>query len=194
MSTNGLCADTAAQPLMRVQPGRFRDILFFVRHIVLGARARHFSEAFLHPAEQLLMVKTCCAAILRNLALLPRRISGRRFLVARLAGRTVGAALIETAPERHKPGEYLVVLSYLVVAPEARRQGAASALVQRMISDAPAPGRILCACAPASRGMMKLLSGLRFQPGNRAAELPGMIAPRLFQYRKTAAPPPAPQA
>lgn len=180
---------------MRVQPGRFRDILFFVRHIVLGARARHFSEAFLQPAEQLLMVKICCAAILRNLALLPRRISGRRFLVARIGGRTVGAALIETSLERRKPGEYLVVLSYLVVAPEARRRGAASALVQRMISDAPAPGRILCACAPASRGMMKLLSGLRFQPGNRAAELPGMIAPRLFQYRKTpATPPPAPQA
>ena len=161
--------------------------MFFLRHIVLGAKTRHFSELFLQPFHQLMLVKSCCRAILRNAPFLRRRIPGNRFLVAELEGKAVGAALTET--ELHGAGGYSVLLAYLVVDTSARRQGVATELVRRIIIDAPAPSRILCACAPASKGMMKLLARLDFKRRGRAVELPGLIAPSLFHFRKAASMP-----
>lgn len=169
-----------------MRPGRLRDVFFFLRHIVLGAQQRHFSELFLRPFDQLMLVKRCCHALLRNAPIARGRVCGDRFLVAELAGGTVGAALTETS---RRGDRYSVLLAYVVVDPAVHRKGVASALVRQVIQQAPAPSTVVCACAPASKGMMKLLARLQFKRLQRAVEIPGLVAPRLFQYGKPAVAP-----
>jgi GNAT superfamily N-acetyltransferase len=78
-----------------------------------------------------------------------------------------------------------VLLAYLVVDPDARRAGAASALLRHVIAAAPSSSKVVCACAPASKGMIRLLMRAGFMRGAPAVEIPGLVAPLLLEYRKT---------
>jgi GNAT superfamily N-acetyltransferase len=163
-----------------VRPGRLSDIPFVVREIKAGVAAGHFSPMLAQPQGKLLLLWMCCQAMLRA-AFGGRPAAGWSFLVIRTASLPVGAVLSEKRFDT--AGAPVTLIGYVMVDRACRRQALATRLVRAVIERAPA-GRILCACAPASKGMMQLLQTLRFRPQQRATPVPGLVAPYLFQYRK----------
>jgi GNAT superfamily N-acetyltransferase len=170
----------AAAALSEVRPGRLADVPFLLRQIEAGVASGHFSAMLATPHGRLMLVGWCCRAILRRIGVGRRGVAGWDFQVVRIASTTIGAVLSEITVEA---GEPVTWVGYVVVEQARRRQSVAKRLVAAVIEQAPA-SRIMCACAPASKKMMRLLQGLGFKLRRRAPELPGLVAPLLFEYRK----------
>lgn len=181
MSASLKAGSTAAHNRMSgVRPGRLFDIPFLIREIAAGAATGHFSPTLAQPQGKLRLAWACCQAMLHP-AFGARPATGWSFLVIRSASVPVAAILSEMRPDAS--GAPVTLIGYVAVDRACRRQALATRLVRAVIEAAPA-GRIICACAPASKAMMRLLQSLQFKPQQRAPAVPGLVAPYLFQYRK----------
>lgn len=173
------CVDVPDSREPVFQQGRLADIVFFLRQVEQGARNGNFSNSFLNPHQQFLLIRRCCLALLwQALSLWPRR-SGDRFLVMKVHGAAVAAMLLKTIADG--PGRYIVGIDYLVVDAPWRRCGLGRQLVQRAIDEAPADSGFVCFCAPRSKGMQRLLRRLGFSRRVRAGMVDGVVCPHAFE-------------
>ncbi|MBT2118128.1 GNAT family N-acetyltransferase [Dyella sp. LX-66] len=145
------------------------DIFFFVEEVVAGARKGHFNNAHCSMAYVLRTLGFACAKAMLAKRLPWHRAGGRtRFVVARKAGKALGAMLLEEA--QLNGGEAMLAIKYLVVDSSARRLGIGKLLVEYARRRAPAGG-VECFCTDFSRGMQRLLKRQGFVRTHRAKEI-----------------------
>jgi GNAT superfamily N-acetyltransferase len=144
----------------QVEPGRPRDIFFFILEIVSGAWRHHFGEQFSSlPMTEKEFGKRCAKAILEQL--LPFwRAPRQQFVVVRQQHQVVGAALSQTIVHRGAPP--LTTIDVVVVAEKWRRQGIARAFVVYFQKRSPPGASLECYCMPKSRTMARVVKRLGF--------------------------------
>nr|WP_199038418.1 GNAT family N-acetyltransferase [Dyella sp. ASV24] len=153
-------------PMVTVGSGRPWDIFFFVSEISTGATERYFNSAYISmPFAYRKLGIACAKTILAQRLGLRWAADANRFIVARIAGQTSGAALLREIDAAH--GEKVLLIDFLAVTPAARRRGVGRILVEYAQRHAPAGG-VECYCAPESRPMQRLLKRLGFARVERA--------------------------
>lgn len=165
-----------------IQSGQLADVLFFVRQVQLGAVDGTFNLAFLKPIEQLMLIKRCSLALLRQALFARRQPTGDRFLVVRNGNSAIGAMLVKTVPDG--PDGHIVGISYLVVERQWQRRGIGTLLLQRAIEDAPPRSGFVCFCTPKAKTMMRVLRRFGFRRRVRSGMVEGMVFPHAFELQR----------
>jgi ribosomal protein S18 acetylase RimI-like enzyme len=167
MSARTSCSVLSVKRALVVAPGSPWDILFLLSEVASGASAGHFSQNLENLKSQKPLALQCIKAILSRFWLLRRFARANHFVAARLAAGTVGAALAHA--DRDDDRRRVITLQYLVVDPRFRRRGIGLALVQHLMTNAPAGTVVQCACTPKSQDMQRLLRRLGFMRTQRAS-------------------------
>ncbi|RUL76793.1 GNAT family N-acetyltransferase [Dyella choica] len=148
----------------QVEPGRPRDIFFFISEVVSGAWRQHFGTQFCSlPMTERQYGARCAKAILAHLLPSWRAATTTHFVVVRHRREVVGAALYSTSAS-------LTSIEVVVVDERWRRQGVGRALVTYFQRHTPAGGSLECYCTTKSQVMVRLLKQLGFVRTHKSVE------------------------
>ncbi|MFK2892693.1 GNAT family N-acetyltransferase [Dyella flagellata] len=153
----------------QVEPGRPRDIFFFIAEVVSGAWRRHFGARFCSlPMTEKEFGMRCAKAILARLLPSWCVTSTDQFVVVRHGRGVVGAALSSTHTSRATAP--MTAIEVVVVAERWRGQGIGRRLVVYFQKHTPPGGLLECYCTTESRTMARVLKRLKFHRTHKVIE------------------------
>ena len=161
---------TSSAGVFQVEPGRPKDIFFFISEVVSGAWRERFGNQFCSlPMTEKDFGIRCAKAILERLVPFWRPTTRRQFVVVRHQHEIVGAALSHASTLQNVAP--LTSIDVVVVAKNWRHQGIGQALVTYFQNSTP-PGALLeCYCLPKSRAMARLVEHLGFIRTRKSTKL-----------------------